>query len=518
MNAGPTEIPPRRIYEFITRRDTETIRRGIACAGAVAPRARPPEHPDRGSMRLNFVRAAVAGILLATGGLAAQPVSQDAPVEELRQARSLSRAFQHAAGRIDPSVVHISTRVVQTAQDFFGRPRRLEQTGVGSGVIVSADGYVLTNNHVIEGAQSVSVRLNDGRELPGEVIGTDPATDLAVVRVEAAGLVPAVFGDSDLLEVGEWVLAVGSPFGVFDNTVTAGIVSAKGRAGLATGRDERYEDFIQTDAAINPGNSGGPLVNLEGQVVGINSAIASRSGGSVGIGFAIPSTIARTVVDTVIRTGRVQRGWLGVSMTDLTPQRARELGLDVAAGVLVDEVVDGSPAEKAGLRPGDVVTSFNGRPTPDGRRLRNAIAFTAPGTVAEVDVMRGGKERTVAAEVADLYESRLAAVGGMSFQELGVGVRTVTPVIARELGYRGVEGVQVVEITPGSPAADAGLEAGDIIVSVARLSRGGGEEYVSTPTIEEFSAALARASPREVLRLRVVRGTMRGYVDVAPRP
>jgi serine protease Do len=436
--------------------------------------------------------------------------------ESLRHARALSQAFQHAAQAIDPSVVHIiQQRQVRVMRGFFDMgERRLAPTGTGSGVVITPDGYIVTNHHVIAGAQRVQVRLNDGREYDGTIIGTDPATDLGVVKIEAENLISARFGDSDALEVGEWVLAVGSPFGVFNNTVTAGIVSAKGRRGLA-GPADRFEDFIQTDAAINPGNSGGPLVNLEGEVIGINSQIATRTGGSVGIGFAIPSSIAAFVVDSLINTGRVERGWLGVNGPAEGQAVTREhrsmferAGADPGTGALVTGVIPGGPADRAGLEPGDVVLSFNGRQTPDFARFRNTVAFTAPGTRASMEIMRDGQRTTLEAVVSDTTRGRALLPGGSAFPRYGFTVVTLPPQAARQLGIE--SGVVVNDVEALGPAAQSDLRPADIIVHI---------DGIRTADDESFDRAIRAVPADEPIRVGVLRPSTRqqGYIDIMPR-
>jgi serine protease Do len=356
---------------------------------------------------------------------------------------------------------------------------------------------------VIEGAEKVVVKLNDGREFPGTIVGTDPQTDLGVVKIGAKDLPFAVFGDSDALEVGEWVLAVGSPFGVFDNTVTAGIVSAKGRTNLNSATDERNEDFIQTDAAINPGNSGGPLVNLEGQVVGIDSQIATRTGGSVGIGFAIPSSIARAVADQLIQNRRVERGWMGLGMLPLTPDMATRIGYKGDQGVVVQNVVPDGPADRAGIRPGDVVVAYNGRPVNTPNRLGNAIAFTPPGAAADIDLIRDGRGVRVSTTVADRTDN---VPGGKAARLYGFTVQTLPERLRNALGGTAV---QVTSVEQVGPAAESNppLEVGDIIVNVNRQP---------TPDAETFDRVVA-AQRGGKLRLGVIRNYDRGYIEVSPR-
>ena len=428
--------------------------------------------------------------------------------QDLKVARSLSRAFNHAATTIAPSVVHITefSRVLER-QNFFGPAREVVRpTGAGSGVIVSTDGYILTNNHVISGAEKVRVKLATGTEYDGRVIGTDPATDLGVVKIEASNLKAAEWGDSDILDIGEWVIAVGSPFGEFDNTVTAGIVSAKGRTGLQGQSDERFEDFIQTDAAINPGNSGGPLVNLEGQIVGINSQIASRTGGSVGIGFSIPSSISRSVMDMLIKRGRAERGAIGINNMAVPPPDMMQV-LKVKSGVRIGAVSPGSPADRAGLQTGDVITKFNGRSIDSVNRLRNAIAFTPPGTEAELERVRDGKSSMVSLVVGDRADF---VAGSQALRKFGFAVKTLPPQDARRLGMKGVF-VSSIEALGPAAQASVPLQERDIIVGVDGRDVG---------SAEEFDQAM-KAQGGGKVRLNIVRpgwqGFEKGYLDIPER-
>lgn len=408
----------------------------------------------------------------------------------LSQAQSLSLVFKRAARIIEPSVVHITTeqRVRSVPRNIFGMPlgmgdEVLRQSGLGSGVIIDASqGLIITNNHVIENGDRLVARLYDGREIEAELVGRDEATDLAVLRVQAEGLVAARLGDSDALEVGEWVLAAGSPFG-FDQTVTAGIVSAKGRTGIGGQDPSRFQEFIQTDASINPGNSGGPLVNLQGEVVGINSAIATRGGGSVGIGFAIPSNMARRVTDFLVQNGRVERGWLGVESTDLPAEDARAMGLGIGEGARVARVVPGSPAEDAGLREGDVVLAINGERVLGFNRLRNIVSLIPPGERARLDLFRGGRRETLDVTVGDRQAAQLASladqVKGRAVETLGVVLAPTTPDLARQLGYLRSPGGEVVAyVDPAGPAAEAGLQVGDVVLNLNERRAGGGKRSV----------------------------------------
>jgi serine protease Do len=449
-------------------------------------------------------------VVLAIGTLlSSHALAQSTNDDDLQYARSLSRAFGHAAQTIEPSVVHVTSyqAVRVWERDRFGRPRRsqsrLQETGLGSGVIVSRDGFILTNDHVVGSASALKVRLTDGREFEAELVGRDSATDLAVLKIDAEGLAPARFADSESLEVGQWVLAVGSPFG-FDSSVTAGIVSAKGRTGLGGSSGERYEEFIQTDAAINPGNSGGPLVNLEGRVVGINNQIATRSGGSVGLGFAIPSAMAKPVMEMIIETGRTERGWFGVDMYALTPARATQLGLDSNEGVELQRIVPGSPADRAGLRAGDVVVEFAGHSIEDVNRLRNAIAFTPPGEPTQLVYIRNGRKIEAKTVLIDRLKGRAMTVGGNAIDAIGVIVRSIDEEELAEAGIDAKSGVVVLDVASDSRADRSGLRAGDVIVGVDdRFVRG----------TEGFEREIESVG-QEPVRLWVVRGGLTGRIDL----
>jgi serine protease Do len=408
-------------------------------------------------------------------------------MEPKQYARLLSQAFVAVAEDVRPVVVSITTEKEITVEDpherfpglheFFGEPffRRFfgpregfKQRGLGSGVIVSGDGYILTNNHVAGGADELSVRMDDGRTFDAKVVGTDEKSDLAVIKIEANGTLPyARLGDSDALDVGEWVVAIGSPF-YLEHTVTAGIVSAKGRSGVLQPSDV-YEDFIQTDAAINPGNSGGPLVNLDGEVVGVNTAIATRTGGYQGVGFAIPVNMARSVMDDLIHEGRVIRGWLGVMIGGVDRDLAESLGLPRPEGALVNQVLPESPAAEGGLKEGDVILSIDDHRIETVDQLRNRVAMTRPGTQVEVKIARGGNERVLRVTLgelpADEEQRQLAARSGDPF---GLEVTPLTPDLAEQLGTELREGGLVVEsVAEGSVAEEKGLEPGDVIREMA---------------------------------------------------
>lgn len=420
--------------------------------------------------------------------------ARERPVTSLRD---INNAFVDIAGATTPSVVTVFTEKVtrfrQGPFSFFGDPfrdffgddfnnrgrqrntpeREFRQQGLGSGVIVRGDGYILTNNHVVDEADSIYIRTLDERTIPAKVIGTDPRTDLAVIKVDASNLTPIRMGNSDELRVGEWVLAIGSPLSAdLAHTVTQGIVSAKGRSevGLAV-----YEDFIQTDAAINPGNSGGALVNLDGELVGINTAIASRNGGFQGIGFAVPINMARSVTEALIKNGKVVRGYLGVAPQDIDEKIAKSMDLEGTAGALVANVYRNAPADKAGIEEGDVILSVDGQKLKNSAQLRSEIAAKAPGTKVELRLVRDGKQKNVTVTLGELPsddarpEVREGREQEEEAQDLGFTVATLTRQMAERYQIESdLQGVVVTDIDQASAAYRAGLREGDLIRSVNR--------------------------------------------------
>lgn len=465
---------------------------------------------------------AIVGLGCLNAGQSASGAEKDdakSPESALKLAHGLGQAFSHVAKTVRPSVVNItSIKRLKVAgrgrslrdpwfhnhpfRDFFGndffdqffrqqKPHEgYEQRGLGTGVIVDKEGHILTNNHVVKGADEIQIKLYDGKTIKAKLVGSDDKTDLAVLKVTSGNLKPATLGNSDKLAVGEWVIAVGNPFGL-TQTVTAGIVSAKGRANVGI---VDYEDFIQTDAAINPGNSGGPLVDLKGKVIGINTAIVSRSGGYQGIGFAIPINMAGTIMKSLMKEGRVDRGWLGVLIQNLDENLSKSFGHSGTQGVLIGDVTKDGPAEKAGLKPGDILLRFGGTEVRDVNHLRNLVAATAPGTSVAVEVVRERKKETLAVKVGQLEGNVSVAKNEDESEKLGLTVRALTPDIVRQLGLDEKEGVAVVAVAPGSAAADAGLRPGDVIVAV------NGENVTD---VASFRTASRKRNLKEGIRMRV---------------
>jgi len=412
---------------------------------------------------------------------------------ELASIQKTSMAFTAIAKKVMPTVVFISVeKTIEAGQavnpfqynnpfdlfndDFFRRffgyryphmqPRKYKQRGMGSGFIISEDGYILTNHHVVGEADKIVIRLKDGCEFKAQIVGSDPRSDVALTKLEEGKSLPVLsLGDSDSLGVGEWVMAIGNPFGL-DQTLTVGVVSAKGRTTIGI---TDYEDFIQTDAAINPGNSGGPLINMKGKAIGINSAIFSKSGGYMGIGFAIPINMVKAIKDQLIEHGEVKRGYLGVSIQDLTKELMESFRLKEPEGVLISDITKDSPADKAGLKRGDVIVEYMNKAFKNSGQFRNLVALTPPGTKVNISFIRDGKRVVVEGELGSLENARVAGVSQKDIiEKLGFTVQDLTEELARQFGYTAKQGVIISQVAPGSPAQFAGLKPGILILEVNR--------------------------------------------------
>lgn len=475
-------------------------------------------------------KSVFVAIIFVAYTLSGFALAQDqASISSLRQ---MGKAFTSIAEKTSPAVVGIKADKVYMQQfggmpywffedpffdddffeHFFGRPRQRQRQQPkqrktvrpvqGSGFIISEDGYILTNNHLVGEAENVRVQLNDEREFEAEVIGADPESDVALVKIDQEDLPYLELADSDALEVGEWVIAIGSPFGL-SHTVTAGIVSAKGRSGVGI---TTYEDFIQTDAAINPGNSGGPLLNLEGKVVGINTAIVSRSGGNMGIGLAIPVNLAKSIFDQLKKEGKVVRGYLGIALQDINPELAENFGLKDSKGVIITEVVEDSAAEKAGLKFEDIIVEFNGKTVEDRADLMKRVAVLPPETKVELVVMRDGKKKEITAELGERPKrGELMTETPATVYDLGLEVRNLSDDLAERLDYDGLEGVVVTEVRAGSVAQHEGMEPGMLIMKVNRTE---------IDNVKEFYKEIEKVKKGRTVVLLVTDGKYRRFVTL----
>jgi len=445
---------------------------------------------------------------------AAPPASAD-PLTTIKE---LDQAYVQIAQKVLPTVVRISsTRAVPVSSSEgvepflkqfpffpFGEPgpqqqqpqRRGVEMMLGSGFIVSSDGLILTNNHVVKDMKDIKVTLPGKREYTAKLVGTDPESDIALIKIDAKDLPTIQWGDSSKLHVGEIVVAIGNPFGL-SGTVTNGIISATGRTNVGiTG----YEDFIQTDAPINPGNSGGPLVNVNGHVIGINTAIASKSGGYMGIGFAIPSNSAKLVMEQLLKHGKVERGLIGVNVQDLTESLAKSFGMKDTNGALVSQVVQGGPAEKAGVKPGDVILDVNGQPVGGAQALKNAVGQTKPGSTLKLTIFRDKKTLSVDVVAAERTAQAVAAAGKTSgaSAELGITVEKVPPEVASKLHLKKDQGLIVKEMNPNGQGAAMGLAPGDIILQV---------DGKAVSDVGTFNKEVEQAKKNGLIRFMIQRGT-----------
>ncbi len=462
--------------------------------------------------------------------------AQEGGIENLRET---GKAFASVARSVSPSVVFIQVEG-RTADSrftelpspfgkewpfgddmfkrFFGErfqaiprhqaPQKRRHTlSQGSGFVFSTKSglrtdksYVLTNNHVVEDADSIRVKMHDGREFDAKIAGRDPQSDVAVLEIKTGGIPPLKLGDSSQLEVGEWVVAIGNPFGL-SNTLTVGVVSAKGRTSLGI---NDYEDFIQTDAAINPGNSGGPLVNLDGEVVGINTAIFSRSGGYMGVGFAIPINMVKSIANQLIDDGEVTRGYLGIVIQSLTPELADSFGLPQNTGILIAQVGEDSPAAQAGLRQGDVIVAFQGESVSDVGSFRNRVSLAAPGSEQQLSIIREGRRENVTVTIGHVdKDEQITEASAESAEQIGLTVQSVSPQLAEHFNVKAGEGVVVTQVKPGSIAALAGIQPGTVIMQVNRMP---------VKTAADFKRAVEKSSRDKRVLLLVRRGDMQQYV------
>jgi serine protease Do len=474
------------------------------------------------------VLLAAAVLIFAPGGRSGRLASAEpSPTQTIviKDEGGFSNAISRVAEAMMPAVVHIDITGTMTQEApefpfgndpffrrFFGPmqqgPQKVPIRALGSGVIISKDGYIITNNHVVEHAENIQVQLYDGSSQKAKVIGADPNTDLAVIKIDPPkDMKYAIFGDSDGAKVGEWVIAIGSPQGL-DWTVTQGIVSATHRTGIGVLGPTGYEDFIQTDASINPGNSGGPLINLNGEVIGINALIVSATQGSVGLGFAIPSNMASNISDALIKSGKVVRGYLGVNIQTVTSEIAKSLKLDKQTkGVIVADLVTGGPADKAGMEQGDVILSYDGRSVEDVNQLRNMVASTKPGETVKVKILRNNAEKELSVKIEDLAKAQKEIKQQAADEVLGVSVEKVTSQIAKQLGLSKPSGVLITAVAPGSPAESAGLERGDVVFRV---------NNVSVNSTDNFSKLIAEAAKEGgvILLVRDVKTGNVGYLSV----
>jgi serine protease Do len=484
-----------------------------------------------------LVLGVLVGLVLSShlGIMSTLPAGSKISSKSVDILTQLSEAQSEVAAVATPSVVNISTtRVIKSREEapfdlfddpffrrFFGDqfphpniPKEHKEQSLGSGVIVSDDGYIVTNNHVIEKAQEIKVLLSNKKDYTAKLIGADPKTDIAVIKIDAKGLPALPWGDSNKLKVGEIVFAIGNPFGL-NQTVTMGIISAVGRANVGIAD---YEDFIQTDAAINPGNSGGAMINARGELIGINTAILSRTGGYQGIGFAVPSSMARQVIDSLVKYKKVVRGWLGVSIQEVTSDLAEEFSVKDLKGALVSGVMKGSPAEKAGIRQGDVILQFNGKTVEDTGHLRNMVSQTPVGSRVKVAVLRQKKELEMEVVIAELPKKMAETSAGEgdsgdareeeSALLSGMTVRELTPELARGFGLEeGEKGVVVIKVETGGRLYEAGIRAGDLILQI-------NQKNVST--LEDYKKIASKIKAKERILLLMRRKGQDLFVSVKP--
>jgi len=480
------------------------------------------------SYRKYICASVLYGILFAVPLACSSPPAQ----VELVKPQTLALDFVEVAKIATPAVVSIRVKIPASSysafnprgekgedsldlfndnfwQQFFGMPKQSpngkkdpqEQVGQASGFIVSPNGYILTNNHVISDAKEISAMLVDGREFPAKVIGQDKNTDIAVLKIEAENLPYLKLGDSDDLQQGQWAIAIGNPLGL-QASLTVGVISATGRDNLDIAT---IEDFIQTDAAINRGNSGGPLLDMKGEVVGINTAIVSNqgNGGYMGIGFAIPSNIAQNIMDQLISNGSATRGFIGVTLQKIDQNLALAFGLEKMEGALISDISKGSPADKAGLRQGDIVLKYDSHPVAHISALRKAVSFMKPGAKLNLTVLRDGKKIDIPIEVGSFPDNPSQLIAADS--KLGLDVEDIKPEYSQKMGLNGMKGVLITQVRPGSPSYVAGIRPGAILVAVNQLN---------VTSVEEFNQALKKAEPDKPILLLVKQGGFTRYVSI----
>jgi serine protease Do len=472
-------------------------------------------------MKTKSFMAAASVLLIVFLGIFVMPQAGCQSKRAGTEVIGFPQSFADLAERVNPAVVNIRTTAVlkipgNPFRQFFGPEegpfgdffhhffgnvpdREMKQQSLGSGFIIDKDGYILTNNHVVEGAQEIKVKLADGREFKAKVVGRDSKTDLALIKISSLfkNLPVLPLGDSDTIRVGDWVIAIGNPFGL-GHTVTQGIISATGRV-IGSGP---YDDFLQTDAPINPGNSGGPLIDMKGEVIGINSAIIASG---QGIGFAIPSNLAKNVASQLREKGKVVRGWIGVTIQSVTPEIAQSFGLKEAKGALVADVVPEGPAQKAGIKRGDVIIAFNGNNIKNSTDLPRIVAETPVGKTVDVRIIRDKKETVIKMTIEEMTEQRMAEARLHPLSDIGMRVENITPALRSELGIRDRSGVVVTNVTPGGPADDAGIQPGDVIKEV---------NHQQVRNLSEYDSAMGRTEEGKPLLFLMKRGGRTFYISI----
>jgi serine protease Do len=466
----------------------------------------------------------LTGLAFTLSGAKACALDSKISEQSIDHLTKTGRAMSEIAVAVKPAIVNIlTTRTVKVQggadmfddpffKRFFGdqfnrqrQPRERKSAGLGSGVIVSSDGYIVTNYHVVKDADEIKVTLTDKKEYQGKVIGSDPKTEISIIKIDATGLPTLPWGNSDKLQVGEIVLAVGNPYGL-NQTVTMGIVSAIGRANVGIAD---YEDFIQTDAAINPGNSGGALVNPRGELVGINTAIFSTSGGYQGIGFAIPSNMIKSIMDSLVKKGKVVRGWLGVSIQKITPELSKQFNVKGDSGVLVSDAVENGPAEKAGIRRGDIIIAYDGKKTDEPSQIRNMVANTLPGEEHTFTILRDGKQLSIKATIGEVPSDLQGEPGDYQSVLKGIGVQEITPELAKKMNIPArIQGIVINDIDESSPAAGI-LTQGDVVQEINRKK---------ISNLKDYQEIASKIKKDEGVLLLIFRNGGSSFVTLSAKP